>query len=72
MNSSIDVNSVNNIGWTCLMYACSNLYFDIFDYLLILKADTNIINNDGNTVYNYANDKYLKRLYEVNDQYILK
>lgn len=56
------VNTVSDIGYTPLMYACKSNSVDVAKYLINIGADVDIIGNDGKTAFNLATNSELRKL----------
>jgi ankyrin repeat protein len=71
--TGIDINAVNNFGWSGLMHACSNrLTLSSIKLLLSSNADASIVNNEGDTalIYCLYHIEAMKLLLQYRDESI--
>lgn len=54
--------TVSDIGYTPLMYACKNNSVDVAKYLIQIGADVDVVGNDGKKAFNLTKNGELKKL----------
>ena len=57
--NEINLSTINNVGWSCLMIAAYNNFFDVAKELIKNGADINQVNRNGTSILMYAKDGFL-------------